>query len=33
MGYTKVRDYTGGKEDWLKAGLPVEGKGHRRQAG
>jgi hypothetical protein len=24
MGYTKVRDYSGGKEDWIKAGLPVE---------
>jgi rhodanese-related sulfurtransferase len=24
MGYTKVRDYEGGKTDWTDAGLPVE---------
>jgi rhodanese-related sulfurtransferase len=24
MGYTNVRVYTGGKQDWLAAGLPVE---------
>jgi rhodanese-related sulfurtransferase len=24
MGYTRVRDYAEGKEDWIKAGLPVE---------
>ena len=29
MGYEKVRDYAGGKQDWMEAGLPVEG----RQAG
>jgi len=23
MGYTKVLDYKGGKEDWEKAGLPL----------
>ncbi len=25
MGYTNVRDYTGGKSDWTRAGLPLEG--------
>jgi hypothetical protein len=24
LGYTKVRDYAGGKQDWINAGLPVE---------
>jgi hypothetical protein len=24
MGYTDVRDYHGGKEDWVAAGLPLE---------
>jgi hypothetical protein len=24
LGYTHVREYKGGKEDWQKAGLPVE---------
>jgi rhodanese-related sulfurtransferase len=24
LGYTNVRDYKGGKEEWLAAGLPVE---------
>lgn len=24
MGYHNVRKYAGGKEDWIKAGLPVE---------
>jgi hypothetical protein len=24
MGYTNVRDYEGGKEDWMDAGHPVE---------
>lgn len=24
MGYENVRDYEGGKEDWIDAGLPVE---------
>jgi hypothetical protein len=23
MGYTNVRDYAGGKQDWIDAGLPV----------
>jgi rhodanese-related sulfurtransferase len=25
MGYENVRDYEGGKEDWVEAGLPTEG--------
>jgi hypothetical protein len=33
MGYTRVRDYAEGKEDWINAGLPVEGMGNRRKAG
>jgi len=24
MGYTNVRDYAEGKEDWIRAGLPME---------
>lgn len=24
LGYTKVRDYYEGKQDWLDAGLPIE---------
>jgi len=24
MGYSNVRDYAGGKEDWLDAKLPTE---------
>jgi len=24
LGYTDVRKYTGGKQDWIEAGLPVE---------
>ena len=24
LGYTDVREYEGGKEDWITAGLPVE---------
>jgi len=31
MGYTNVRDYVGGKEDWLAAGLPTEGQARRRR--
>ncbi len=27
MGYHNVRDYTCGKQDWVKAGLPLRG-GH-----
>jgi len=25
MGYTNVRNYQEGKQDWFKAGLPLEG--------
>ena len=25
MGYSSVRRYVGGKEDWIKAGLPIVG--------
>jgi hypothetical protein len=25
MGYKNVRDYAEGKQDWVDAGLPVEG--------
>ena len=25
MGYTNVRDYEGGKQDWIDAGLPLDG--------
>jgi rhodanese-related sulfurtransferase len=25
MGYANVRHYAGGKQDWMRAGLPVEG--------
>ncbi len=28
MGYTNVRDYAGGKQDWNDARLPVESGGH-----
>ena len=31
MGYTNVRDYSGGKQDWMVAGLPVE-RGEEAQA-
>ena len=27
-GYTNVRYYPGGKQDWVQAGLPVEGERH-----
>jgi rhodanese-related sulfurtransferase len=26
MGYTRVHHYAAGKRDWIKAGLPVEGR-------
>jgi rhodanese-related sulfurtransferase len=29
MGYENVRDYEGGKQDWLDAGLPVEMNRHQ----
>jgi 3-mercaptopyruvate sulfurtransferase SseA len=25
IGYKDVRDYEGGKSDWMEAGLPIEG--------
>ena len=25
MGYTNVRAYEGGKQDWIEAGMPTEG--------
>jgi len=28
MGYTNVKDYGGGKSDWIEAGLPTES-GHK----
>ena len=27
MGYTDVREYVEGKQDWIEAGLPVESQG------
>jgi len=24
LGYNNVKDYTGGKQDWMAAGLPTE---------
>jgi hypothetical protein len=24
LGYTNVRDYAAGKQDWIDAGLPIE---------
>ncbi len=32
MGYSNVRHYVGGKDDWIKAGLPVVRKGERTAA-
>jgi hypothetical protein len=29
MGYTNVKDYTGGKKDWIDAGLPTQGAGSK----
>ena len=29
LGYSDVRVYEGGKQDWMEAGLPVEGKSRR----
>jgi rhodanese-related sulfurtransferase len=31
MGYENVRDYEGGKKDWVDAGLPTEGEHHQRR--
>ena len=33
MGYKNVRDYEGGKSDWMEAGLPIEGDDSESQAG
>jgi rhodanese-related sulfurtransferase len=30
LGYRNIRHYAGGKRDWAKAGLPLEGSGVRR---
>jgi len=32
MGYKNVKDYAGGKSDWVSAGLPVEGDYEHRAA-
>ena len=24
MGYTNIKDYEGGKQDWIQSGLPTE---------
>ena len=32
LGYTEVRDYHEGKQDWIEAGLPVESGNARAQA-
>lgn len=32
MGYTNVRHYAAGKQDWIRAGLPVEGRRSRHSA-
>ncbi len=31
MGYKNVKDYQGGKQDWIDAGFPVESS-HRHKA-
>lgn len=31
MGYENVRDYQGGKQDWLEAGFPAEGERAERE--
>jgi hypothetical protein len=31
IGYTNVRDYSAGKQDWIEAGLPVEGQARSLQ--
>ena len=30
MGYMNVRDYVGGKEEWVSSGLPTEGEAQHR---
>jgi rhodanese-related sulfurtransferase len=32
MGYANVKDYAGGKSDWVEAGLPTESD-HRHHEG
>jgi hypothetical protein len=32
MGYGDVRVYEGGKQDWMEAGLPVEGRSRMNTA-
>ena len=32
MGYSRVLHYAAGKQDWIRAGLPVEGKRSRARA-
>jgi rhodanese-related sulfurtransferase len=32
IGYSNVRDYAGGKQDWIDAGLPVELHQHQKGA-
>jgi len=32
MGYTNVREYKEGKQDWVGAGLPVEKEGQQQVA-
>jgi len=32
MGYTNVREYAGGKKEWMESGLPVEGDARRLRA-
>jgi rhodanese-related sulfurtransferase len=31
IGYDNVRDYAGGKQDWLDRGLPAEGRHYERR--
>ena len=31
MGYMDVKDYPGGKQDWIRNGLPYEGTSSERE--
>jgi hypothetical protein len=31
MGYSNVREYTDGKQDWIDFGLPAEGRYYERR--
>ncbi|CAN5688418.1 hypothetical protein BH24ACT22_BH24ACT22_20340 [soil metagenome] len=31
MGYTYVKDYAGGKQDWIRHDLPYEGAGNEQE--